>query len=121
MGKGDKQIAFRIQDQFFHGRQISVNLIDGLLPLLLICRPIGLGPVAPLPFRAKEAERWLAGKPATVETAKRAATLAQEEARPRTSLLRCSREYRQAMVGVLVQSTLEQAIAAATETSRSAP
>lgn len=74
---------------------------------------IGLGPVAPLPFRAAEAERWLVGRPSIAETIRRAAELAQEEARPRDSLLRCAREYRQAMVGVLVQSTLERAIGAA--------
>jgi len=79
----------------------------------VVSAAIGLGPVAPLPFRPSEAEAWLAGQPATAKTAKRAAELAQAEAQPRDSLLRCAREYRQAMVGVLVQSTLEQAIAAA--------
>ena len=74
---------------------------------------IGLGPVAPVPFRPREAEKWIAGRAATAETVRQAAALAQEEAQPRDSLLRCSREYREAMVGVLVQSTLEQAIAAA--------
>ncbi len=74
---------------------------------------ISLGPVAPLPFRARKAERWLTGQPVADETAKRAAALAQEEAQPRDSLLRCAREYRQAMVGALVQSTLERAVAAA--------
>lgn len=83
----------------------------------VVSAAIGLGPVAPLPFRPSEAEAWLAGQPATAETAKRAAELAQAEAQPRDSLLRCAREYREAMVGVLVQSTLEQAIAAAKPTS----
>ena len=82
----------------------------------VVSAAIGLGPVAPLPFRPSEAEGWLAGQPATAETAKRAAELAQAEAQPRDSLLRCAREYREAMVGVLVQSTLEQAIAAAKPT-----
>jgi carbon-monoxide dehydrogenase medium subunit len=87
----------------------------------VIAAAIGLGPVAALPFRPHEAEGWLAGKPATLETARQAAALAQKEARPRDSLLRCSREYREAMVGVLVQSTLEQAIAAASERPGGAP
>ena len=82
----------------------------------VVSAAIGLGPVAPLPFRPSEAEAWLAGQPATAETAKRAAELAQAEAQPRDSLLRCAREYREAMVGVLVKSTLEQAIAAAKST-----
>jgi len=79
----------------------------------VVSAAISLGPVAPRPFRAAEAERWLAGRPATAETVRQAAALAQDEAQPRDSLLRCAREYRQAMVGVLVQSTLEQALAAA--------
>jgi CO/xanthine dehydrogenase FAD-binding subunit len=74
---------------------------------------ISLGPVAPLPFRAKKAEGWLTGQPASDESVKRAAALAQGEAQPRDSLLRCAREYREAMVQVLVQSTLERAVAAA--------
>ena len=79
----------------------------------VVSAAISLGPVAPVPFRPRAAEKWLAGRPATAETATQAAALAQEEAQPRDSLLRCAREYREAMVGVLVQSTLEQAIAAA--------
>lgn len=79
----------------------------------ILSASIGLGPVAPLPFRAKEAEEWIVGQPITAETVMQAAMLAQEEAQPRDSLLRCAREYREAMVGVLVRTTLEQAIAAA--------
>jgi len=74
---------------------------------------IALGPVSPQPFRAAGAEAWLVGQPVTAETIAHAANLAQEEARPRDSLLRCSRVYREAMVAVLVQSTLEQAVVAA--------
>jgi carbon-monoxide dehydrogenase medium subunit len=74
---------------------------------------ISLGPVAPVPFRARAAERWLAGQPASPGTLEQAAAMAQEEAQPRDSLLRCAREYREAMVGVLVQSTLERAVTAA--------
>jgi carbon-monoxide dehydrogenase medium subunit len=70
---------------------------------------IALGPVAPHPFRASHAEAWLAGKPAVPATFARAAALVRDEAHPRDSLLRCSREYREAMVSVMVQSTLEEA------------
>jgi CO/xanthine dehydrogenase FAD-binding subunit len=79
----------------------------------VVSAAISLGPVAPVPFRARTAEQWLVGQPPTGETVKQAAALAQAEAQPRDSLLRCSREYREAMVGVLVQSTLESAIAVA--------
>jgi carbon-monoxide dehydrogenase medium subunit len=74
---------------------------------------IALGPVAPRPCRAARAEAWLVGRPADAETIAHAGTLAREEAHPRDSLLRCSREYREAMVTVLVQSTLERAVFAA--------
>jgi carbon-monoxide dehydrogenase medium subunit len=79
----------------------------------VVSAAIALGPVDPAPFRSREAEERIVGRPATAETVKQATALAQGEARPRNSLLRCTREYREAMVGVLVQSTLEQAIAAA--------
>jgi len=78
----------------------------------VVSAAIGLGPVAPLPFRPSEAEVWLAGRPATAESATRAAELAQAEAQPRDSLLRCAREYREEMVGVL-----EHAFATAKPTS----
>ena len=81
---------------------------------------IGLGPVAPRPFRPGVAEAWLIGQPATTEAVARAATMAQKEARPRDSLLRCAKVYREAMVGVLVRSTLLQAIAAALPPSEGA-
>ena len=87
--------------------QLAPQLVDVGLVVAALDQPV---------FRPAEAERWLAGKPATAETAKQAAVLAQEEAQPRDSLLRCAREYREAMVGVLVQSTLAQAIAAANPT-----
>ena len=74
---------------------------------------ISLGPVAPRPFRARAAEAALVGRPPTAEVIAQAAASAQEEARPRDSLLRCDRLYRKDMVAVLVQSTLERAIASA--------
>lgn len=74
---------------------------------------IALGPVASQPYRAAGAEAWMVGRPATVETLAHAAALAQKEANPRDSLLRCSQVYRRAMVTVLVHSTLERAVAAA--------
>ena len=83
----------------------------------VVSASIGLGPVAPLPFHPAYAEQWIAGQPATAETVMQAAALAQQEAQPRDSLLRCARDYREAMVGVLVRATLEQAIAAANSAS----
>jgi CO/xanthine dehydrogenase FAD-binding subunit len=74
---------------------------------------IALGPVAPHPFRAGKAEAWLVGQPVAAATFARAGALARDEAHPRDSLLRCSKEYREAMVSVLVRSTLEEAVSVA--------
>jgi CO/xanthine dehydrogenase FAD-binding subunit len=78
---------------------------------------ISLGPVAPHPFRARAAEAWLSGRPATADTIAHAVALAQEGINPRESLLRCGRAYREAMVAVLVQSTLERAVEAAAQSA----
>jgi carbon-monoxide dehydrogenase medium subunit len=74
---------------------------------------ISVGPVAPTPFRARQAEAVLMGQPPTTEAIARAAGLAEQAAQPRDSLLRGSREYRQAMVGVLVRRALAEAVAKA--------
>jgi CO/xanthine dehydrogenase FAD-binding subunit len=71
---------------------------------------IGLGPVAPVPFRARETEAFLAGKPATEATFVQAAQIAAAEARPRTSLLRASKEYRTRVLQVLVRQGLARAV-----------
>ncbi len=74
---------------------------------------ISLGPVAPVPFRAKLSEAFLAGKPATIDVLRQAGEVAAGEAQPRTSLLRASREYRLEVLKVLVRQALERAVAQA--------
>jgi carbon-monoxide dehydrogenase medium subunit len=74
---------------------------------------IAVGPVAPTPFRAREAETVLMGRPPTTEAIAHAAELAGQAAQPRDSLLRGSSDYRQAMVGVLVRRALTEAVAKA--------
>ncbi len=74
---------------------------------------IALGPVGPGPTRAASADQWLVGRSASAESVRRAAALAQRDAAPRNSLLRCTRVYREAMVGVVVRSVLEASVAAA--------
>jgi CO/xanthine dehydrogenase FAD-binding subunit len=74
---------------------------------------LGLGPVAPVPFRPSKAEALLKGAPISRETLEQAAAAAQEEARPRTSLIRGSSEYRREMVRVLVRRSLTRALEAA--------
>jgi CO/xanthine dehydrogenase FAD-binding subunit len=71
---------------------------------------IGLGPVSPVPFRAKETEAFLAGQPAAEETFARAGEIAAGEAKPRTSLLRASKEYRVEVLKVLVRNGLTRAV-----------
>lgn len=67
---------------------------------------IALGPVAPRPFRAREAEAFLKGQLLTPEIFAQAARIAQEEANPRNSARRASREYRLAIIEPLVSDGL---------------
>jgi len=71
---------------------------------------IALGPVAPLPFRASQAEESLHGAPISLETMARAGEIAMQESHPRSSLLRASKEYRQEVIKVLVRRSLERAV-----------
>lgn len=70
---------------------------------------IALGPVAPTPYLATRAQEALAGSPVSAESIARAAQIASEDAQPRSSVLRGSREYRKDMVRVYVRRALEQA------------
>jgi len=74
---------------------------------------ISIGPVAPVPFRATRAEQTLIGQPVDQACIAEAAHLAMADARPRSSPLRGSREYRTAMVEVLVGRALSHAAAQA--------
>jgi carbon-monoxide dehydrogenase medium subunit len=71
---------------------------------------IALGPVALTPYRARQAEEVLRGAPISAPTIERAAQVASQEAQPRSSVLRGSREYRQEMVRVYVRRALESAV-----------
>jgi CO/xanthine dehydrogenase FAD-binding subunit len=67
---------------------------------------IALGPVAPRPFRAQEAETFLKGQPPGAESFAQAARMAQRESNPRSSVMRASREYRLAVIPSLVSDAL---------------
>lgn len=71
---------------------------------------IALGPVAPVPFRERSAEQFVAGKPATPETLAQAAETATAQCTPRDSLLRGSCDYRTEMVKVFVRRGLAAAL-----------
>lgn len=75
---------------------------------------ISVGPVAPVPFRAREAEDVLLNAPVSEQVIAAAAKKAFETAAPRDSLLRGSADYRKQMVEVLVRRALSQALADAT-------
>ena len=85
---------------------VVVGLEDGVCSEVRIA----VGPVAPTPFRAREAEAALVGQPPTPEAVVRAARLAADAANPRDSALRGSRDYRKAMVEVLVRRALTEAV-----------
>lgn len=70
---------------------------------------IAVGPVAPTPFRARSAEALLDDRPVSDQAIAQAARRAAQDARPRSSVLRGSREYRTAMVEVLVRRSLSNA------------
>jgi aerobic carbon-monoxide dehydrogenase medium subunit len=74
---------------------------------------IALGPVAPTPFRASQAEAKLRNAPITRETLNAASDMSMVECTPRDSLLRGSCEYREEMVKVFVRRSLERALAEA--------
>lgn len=67
---------------------------------------ICLGAVSPVIIHAAAAEKWLVGKPFTVETITTAAALAVDAATP-ISDVRASAEYRKKMVNVVVRRALE--------------
>jgi len=71
---------------------------------------IALGPVAPRPLRAREAEAFLRGKAPTPETLAEAGLIVQGEANPRSSIMRASREYRLAVIPALVGDALRVAV-----------
>jgi CO/xanthine dehydrogenase FAD-binding subunit len=73
------------------------------------CR-IAVGPVAVTPLRCRDAEGILSGAPIGDDVIGKAAAKASSAANPRTSLIRGSREYRQAMVAVLVEKAIKTAL-----------
>jgi len=74
---------------------------------------LALGPVAPTPFRARQTEEYLKGQPTDQATIDEAAEMALRECKPRSSLLRAGKEYRQELVRVLSHRALQRAIEAA--------
>ena len=70
---------------------------------------IAVGPGGAVPFRARKAEDFLAGKPYTDETFRAALESLVEEVKFRTSKMRASSEYRYHLVKSLLKDTLDTA------------
>lgn len=71
---------------------------------------ISAGPVAPIPFRAKQTEEFLREKILDDELLRQAAQILTNEAQPRTSAHRATKEYRHELLPVLLKRTLTQAL-----------
>lgn len=76
-----------------------------------VCREvrIGLTLCAPIPFRASEAEKYLAGKTFSEEVWKEAGDLAVKESNPRTSF-RTTAEYRKKIICALLPRAANEAL-----------
>ncbi len=74
---------------------------------------LAVGPVAPTPFRARQTEGFLVGQLAQPDTIDEAAEMAVRECKPRSSLLRAGKQYRQELIRVLSRRALERSIEAA--------
>lgn len=85
---------------------VRIVIEDGLISNARIA----IAPVAVTPFRASEAEAFLAGKdPADKRVLAEGARIASAEAKPRDSLHRGSGEYRKVLAGDLVEKALIKA------------
>jgi CO/xanthine dehydrogenase FAD-binding subunit len=82
---------------------------------------IALGPVGPRPFRARRAEAFLMGQVAGADVLAQAACIARDEANPRSSIMRASRDYRLAVIPPLVEEALRAATARAVMSVGKAP
>ncbi|MEI6308278.1 MAG: FAD binding domain-containing protein [bacterium] len=71
---------------------------------------IAVGPVATMPFRARQAETYLIGKLLNDETISTCAAVVQKEVQPRDSVLRGSGLYRKEMAEALARETIKLAI-----------
>ncbi len=71
---------------------------------------IAIGPVAETPFRARDAEKVLIGQAVDDEGLNEAAEAAVRECKPRSSILRASKEYRRELIRVLTKRALLRAV-----------
>jgi carbon-monoxide dehydrogenase medium subunit len=94
---------------------VRVELEDGADGERIGDAALALGPVAPRPSRAREAEAFLRGRQPRLEVLEEAAEIARGEAQPRSSVMRASKEYRLGIVSTLVRDALAGAVERARE------
>jgi carbon-monoxide dehydrogenase medium subunit len=70
---------------------------------------LSAGPVAPTPFRASQTEEFLRGRVLDDAVIRQAAEILVDEARPRTSAHRATKEYRYELLPTLLEQTLRAA------------
>jgi len=76
---------------------------------MITCARISVGPAGPVPFRARQTEDYLRGKPFSTETMSGAQQTLLIEATFRTSPARATAEYRRQLVVVLLKNALTSA------------
>ena len=124
------RIRFRIPDRKWGTAWRRIGRRDSLVLPILNCAvklelaegriahaTIALGPVAPIPFRATTAEKFLRGCEPGDSVFSEAAWIAQQESNPRSSRARASREYRLAALPALVLDALVAATTRAQSSS----
>jgi carbon-monoxide dehydrogenase medium subunit len=90
---------------------VNLHLEDDQGSLAITKALVAIGPANKVPFLAIASAEYLIGNSPNQETFARAGKIASEEAHPRTSPLRASKEYRQKLIPVLVQDALTQSLA----------
>ncbi len=88
----------------------SIGMVVGFNGDTIARVSIALGALAPTPVRARETEKYLAGKKIDDEIIARASELIKTEVNP-ISDVRASRDYRQHLTGVLFRRAIEAALA----------
>lgn len=86
---------------------LNVAVMAGIHEGSLSFARIAMGPVGVGPKRAHEAENWLRGREFTMDHIRTAADMALLDAAPRSNPLRGSREYRMAVLPVLIRRAFE--------------
>ncbi|MBO9346428.1 MAG: xanthine dehydrogenase family protein subunit M, partial [Chloroflexi bacterium] len=71
---------------------------------------LALGPVAPVPFRARQTEAFLVGRRADEQTLSEGVAVLSREVNPRTSPHRATADYRREVLPVLFKTAWQAAV-----------